>query len=498
MEIHGRMSPPRSVLSVVLFVGFVCFINASFDCRRRGQRCENGGTCSKNAANCTCAPGFDGYDCSINSSQIDGDSCNTTSCENGGTCISTGVNDTSCVCAPEYYGESCSLKRYQVDCKSGSLLVGVHPFGNFSGYIYEENNRDTCQFEPVSTSGNGNKGWEGYARDVNNNDDKCGNISAVFDQPPPANSTDISNSTTTSYTRIIYIVYEKTFMTSLDEVLNFTCIFNTKSVVIGKKADSVSLDVKDMNQVTREAQLSPVKFEITGDNDDAKNVRLGEKLTLTFTIDSTSFDGARLESCVFNDTMENGDNLTVVEESCVQEDAVPILSDQIMMKDDNVTITITMVIRVFKFVSSDKLGIDCKVKACPPGYGDGCNPRDCKNALTNQKGYGRKRRDAPGFQTREVGGIINVGGPFVLDDTEEENPGDVTKTEKQQTCSTSKEVIAIMAALGTVTIILLIFTITLVSRAVITRQASPKSKTRDEGSDTFSNLGQPRAFSRKY
>ncbi|XP_067687180.1 EGF-like domain-containing protein 2 [Haliotis asinina] len=499
IEARSTMSPPRNLLYLVLLVGFVFLINASFDCRRRGQGCRNEADCSKDRGNCTCKAGFEGYDCSINASQINRGSCNETICENGGTCVSTDVNAT-CVCAPGYYGANCSFRRFQVECKSGSLLVGVNPLGNFDGFIYEERNRDTCTFEAVSPPTNGKEGWEGYARDLNNTDPECGNISPSFDQQPPENSTDISNASTTSYTRIVYIVYEKTFMTSLDEVLNFTCIFNTQSVEIYKSAYSVSLEASDMNQLTREAQLSPVKFQIEseGKGTNPKEVQLGEVLTLTFTIDSLSFDGARLESCVFNDTNPDGANLTVVADSCVQDDAKSILSKPIDTEDDNKTITITIAIRVFKFVSSDQLGISCKVKACPPGFGDGCEPRDCSNTLTNQKGYGRKRRDAQKLQTQEFNDIIHIRGPFLDEDQMEEKPDDVVKSENQQVCSISKEVTTIMAALGTVTIILLIVTIAMVSRAVITRQASPKCKGRDEGGDNFSTLGQPRAFSRKY
>eukprot|EP00731_Ephydatia_muelleri_P011149 Em0006g43a len=69
--------------------------------------CYNGGTCvyiGNSTATCTCAPGFNGANCSN-----DINYCTPTTCLNAGTCYDGYGTYTNCTCAPGFNGTSCSI-----------------------------------------------------------------------------------------------------------------------------------------------------------------------------------------------------------------------------------------------------------------------------------------------------------------------------------------------------------------------------------------------------
>lgn len=125
--------------------------------------CKNGATCHNQGPNgytCFCPPGFTGDDCEIR------EAC---SCQNGGTCMSTG-SGFECLCSDEYTGEFCEFLEPSTPaptepsgcsgesmCENGGSCYEIDngfycicPFG-FSGTFCE--NRDHCSSLPCQNAG---------------------------------------------------------------------------------------------------------------------------------------------------------------------------------------------------------------------------------------------------------------------------------------------------------------------------------------------------------
>ncbi|MGB0588689.1 MAG: lamin tail domain-containing protein [Myxococcota bacterium] len=73
--------------------------------------CKNGATCEDvlNGFVCSCAPGFEGVQCTI-----DGDNCDPDPCLNGGSCNDT-LDDYSCDCLEGFSGKDCQVNEN--DCE---------------------------------------------------------------------------------------------------------------------------------------------------------------------------------------------------------------------------------------------------------------------------------------------------------------------------------------------------------------------------------------------
>ena len=107
-------------------VGAVCIEDNECD----SDPCQNGATCTDllNDFNCTCAGGFEGKSC-----QIDTDDCDPNPCQNGGTCTDL-VDSYRCFCEEGYSGDSCETDVGELECvpnpceNGGSCIVRVDGF----------------------------------------------------------------------------------------------------------------------------------------------------------------------------------------------------------------------------------------------------------------------------------------------------------------------------------------------------------------------------------
>ena len=82
----------------ILQLCFAAFDNCTTNCSHF-LRCES----RQEAYNCTCLPGFSGFDCDINI-----DDCSSNPCVNG-KCVD-GVNRYDCDCIKGYWGKHCENK----------------------------------------------------------------------------------------------------------------------------------------------------------------------------------------------------------------------------------------------------------------------------------------------------------------------------------------------------------------------------------------------------
>lgn len=101
----------------------ISFTQASDSCK--SSPCENGGTCVDQLTGftCHCITGFDGNRCQNNI-----DECQNNPCANGGSCVDM-VNGYMCVCVSGYSGSSCEInmnKCASSPCQNGGSCSNVN------------------------------------------------------------------------------------------------------------------------------------------------------------------------------------------------------------------------------------------------------------------------------------------------------------------------------------------------------------------------------------
>ncbi|XP_065070644.1 fibropellin-1-like isoform X2 [Rhopilema esculentum] len=119
--------------------------------------CQNGGTCSNdiNKYTCTCKAGFEGTNC-----QTDINECASSPCQNGGTCVD-GVNQYSCTCAAGYEETLCQTDTNECassPCQNGGTCVdGVNKYtctcpAGYGGALCQTNINE-CGSSPCQNGG---------------------------------------------------------------------------------------------------------------------------------------------------------------------------------------------------------------------------------------------------------------------------------------------------------------------------------------------------------
>ncbi|XP_065070650.1 fibropellin-1-like isoform X7 [Rhopilema esculentum] len=119
--------------------------------------CQNGGTCSNdiNKYTCTCKAGFEGTNC-----QTDTNECASSPCQNGGTCVD-GVNQYTCTCAAGYEGTLCQTDTNECassPCQNGGTCVdGVNQYTCTCAAGYEgtlcQTDTNECASSPCQNGG---------------------------------------------------------------------------------------------------------------------------------------------------------------------------------------------------------------------------------------------------------------------------------------------------------------------------------------------------------
>ena len=122
----GTCSPSGECICPITATGSMCETIVD-PCSFDNSPCQNGATCSvvSNSVICTCAPGFQGTDCSIEVQP-----CSPNPCLNSGTCVVTGPESFKCECPVGWSGDDCSTVADPCDaspCENGGTCSSLGP-----------------------------------------------------------------------------------------------------------------------------------------------------------------------------------------------------------------------------------------------------------------------------------------------------------------------------------------------------------------------------------
>ncbi|XP_067687041.1 EGF-like domain-containing protein 2 [Haliotis asinina] len=201
-------------------------------CKREGQNCLNNGTCDEGTGVCACPATHTGPNCAHALTEL-AMPCDNSTCVNG-YCI-TGP-PASCVCNPGYAGEQCDKKAYYHQCNNNNISVCITPFSvsTFAGNIFVSGMRNTpgCTLTlapNVSVPGDGIPDFcMGYAGIFEYNG-TCGVLGPV------------AEGSGEKYVLVLDVRYSAgIFRPAFDEVVTFTCVFNSAAVVVQSPAQVIS------------------------------------------------------------------------------------------------------------------------------------------------------------------------------------------------------------------------------------------------------------------
>ncbi|XP_061181554.1 EGF-like domain-containing protein 2 [Saccostrea echinata] len=368
-------------LKEILFVGFILFVNivfAKWHCRNRlTGGCLNGGTCDSDSGVCTCPPGFEGYNCGLETALICPDD-NAADCRNGGTCYNT----DQCFCTADYIGAQCETPISSMECRGEGTDITVIVPNGFRGEIYSQrdgSNDDVvpeeCKFTATAARPDN---YIPYT------------FTIPFDRTSPCINATLNETVNENgdsvFSSVIVKTYSTMFITDYDEQLTFVCIHSTSNYTLGTRLDQVDLD-KSRNLQTdkKDGDYSPVRMNVLNEDDTnlTGQVNVGDVIKLRFYLDDeTVYKNLRMEDCTANDTrLENGNSFQFLERGCPTEAGAAI-----MVNTDGQTLTrITHPVRgegevaaailpiyAFKFKSTGNVAFNCQLKICRDG--EDCNP----------------------------------------------------------------------------------------------------------------------------
>ncbi|XP_046331698.2 EGF-like domain-containing protein 2 [Haliotis rufescens] len=443
----------KMLLTVTIIVTLSAIATASFDCRRKGQDCKNSGTCN-NTGSCICATGYEGYNCRIETAGRAGSNC-TSECHHGGVC----ANNT-CICTENYYGSTCSNNREQILCFGDKKAIHINPEG-FQGTIYIAGNRNmvNCTFKNVTDvipTLPQNVTWdEGYAILILDNSSECGSI------------TTRTNDTEVIYERFVNIEYDELIVTTLDERLSAKCAFEN-STVRTLYGDVVSAGVTAAQYTNTSITniYEPVVFKVTNKNQPLSTapMLIGEELTFSFNIPAeTGYASVIVMSLTANDTLDRGKTFPIIDNKCPVKEAASVLTTLERSTDNR---TVTVKVKVFKFVGNDKVGFSCTARICKEGDTQ-CDESTC-SGQTTLTGIGRRKREAANEKTIET--VVKVTedpkeaaatGTAPTVNPSEGCKDDSTPETDDSECLMKKEIIVVLAIMAATVVILMIACIVL-------------------------------------
>ncbi|XP_048779892.1 EGF-like domain containing protein 2 [Ostrea edulis] len=119
---------------------------ASFNCLNPGYNCKQNGACDY-FGRCKCPPGFQGYDCGLDSSTISSSADCRATCLNKGICYS----NTLCYCTEDFVGSQCEIPVLSAECGMSSMTVRSFQPPAFQGEMYLKQSMFGCQLREMVT-----------------------------------------------------------------------------------------------------------------------------------------------------------------------------------------------------------------------------------------------------------------------------------------------------------------------------------------------------------
>ena len=124
--------------------------------------CQNNGTCfdQEGSYACACLEGFHGKNCELVVPE-EVDHCESSPCNNGGTCINTQSRNYTCVCENQWTGNNCEIGEcwgvhFKVGCEFYSKLLTTA--------VLSSQKLTRVPVLPVKTAGHASTLWMGVMR----------------------------------------------------------------------------------------------------------------------------------------------------------------------------------------------------------------------------------------------------------------------------------------------------------------------------------------------
>ncbi|GAB1609338.1 EGF-like domain-containing protein 2 isoform X2 [Argonauta hians] len=412
-----------------------------FDCRRWGVSCAKNGRCLTNSNYCECSNNYTGHDCGLLPSSISpSPNCGGLKCQNGGTCVT--ANETFyCYCSPSFYGDRCENSRVTVDCQSNQMAIKIAPFGQFTGKIFVKDFEDN----PNCSFNNYGDAWE------LNLDYFSGCGAGVEGQTV---FSDIPKIGDVSFKREIVVLYNQDIMNSFDELHTVSCQHNLKMVIDPMSMTSNVVEDSNLTKTDTKNIYNPIGFEIKDTNGDPlqKAVFVGDKVQLTFILwDNEVFNDFHVSDCEAFEAGGGHGSIKLIENSCVNKNAFSVIAGD-LKKDGATPMTISLLIRAFRFVKSPAVSFRCNVIGCKPGD-DSCSAMTCSD---NNNAFGRKRRDVGGVPIELLDGKDQqktLSKTLYVRELSIQNMSTMTAPDD---CLAKNEFITMITCLGAVVLVLLI------------------------------------------
>ncbi|XP_041362570.1 EGF-like domain-containing protein 2 isoform X2 [Gigantopelta aegis] len=409
--------------------------SGSYNCKRTGQDCANGGTCQDDGT-CDCDSSFIGPDCRVAAAVTQNANPPCTSSDtcgppNNGVCGKSSNNDVMCVCNAGWDAQSqtdpkCTSGRYKVVCSHDRMIININPYGTFTGQIYVWNKPDctiTDNYDTLSPSQTQFVG--GKVREILHNDVTCGSV------------TPVSENGVTKYTRDVLVLYNQDYVSSLDEVLTVECTVDENNNVFSYGIDTNALDKSHLTNSKAANELQPVSIEVMVDGiplTAGNSVNVGQTLSFTLSVGSglstLLLYGVRIDNAMdsdnqFLDLLENGcKSVTRGSDIWVS-----------LPQDVDGPNKVKFEVKVFVFTKSSTLKVTFTTRVCASVSDALCTRIPCSGSQSS----GRKKRLAGEIKNQTT--ILEKTFHVAYPSTSGERDTLTDKTSGKEVCETSDAMI---------------------------------------------------------
>ncbi|XP_060601101.1 EGF-like domain-containing protein 2 isoform X2 [Ruditapes philippinarum] len=455
-----------------------------FDCHKFKDICKNDGTCSENK-NCVCSDLNDGYDCSNVKAEstilCSDDPAVVDPCLNGGTCYKTGSDPPArCVCPYGYYEDNCEKKLAEIACQGETASYALTFPPEFNGRVilvnasYDSSNA-ACEFKETKDV---TKTTYSLTVDITDDDSK---------QDPCKKSNLQIFDTSRTFQAMILVYYTEHLETNIDEIFRMNCTHNTENGEVSIDVKNVNVDKDTLDKNEEEQQYGPFELAITDDEstpiDSSKPIDVGDNVSLDlYPRANSGYTKVFFHTCIANNTLEGPDNRTLqfLYKGCSTLDGIVVSANQVSISKAEAEVTkngVSVSFNVFKFSSSDKIGVICLARACKVGDTSCDLPTNCAeimkenpavdegvngdngngNENNNENGQSRKKRAAENEENE-----VSITKVFTVGGSKQDKKNTTTENEAEEyvdpveECLARIEITAVVAVLSAVVCVLLI------------------------------------------